>query len=290
MATSSTKLEEVGLADRVAPALRPIRSARLTILAACYLPSVCHHFVLLDRSDCSPGRPGSTLLLKRHQRRLRSWDALRPARPRSTFWPTGRVYANRLRLIARLAGLAAGPTPCCRPASSPSRACCRPDEAMPNPRRRSPRPTAAVARVVAKNPRPPSTPRSNGGTGSRCPPGDVRPARGTGRRLVPASAPRSSSRHRDDDVCPRRRLPVRMRPVDAPTSGTTAYEKRTSSELVAEWDPDLFIQCGNCSFRLPAQRIRAPYSTVPAEGGLGFQVASVDPRGSSPTPASTLQV
>ena len=44
-------------------------------------------------------------------------------------------------------------------------------------------------------------------------------------------------------------LPVSALPVDGTyPSGTTAYEKRRISDLVATWDPDLCIQCGNCSF------------------------------------------
>ena len=42
-------------------------------------------------------------------------------------------------------------------------------------------------------------------------------------------------------------------------SGTAAYEKRNISELVAEWDPDLCIQCGNCSFVCPHSVIRSTY-------------------------------
>jgi pyruvate-ferredoxin/flavodoxin oxidoreductase len=42
-------------------------------------------------------------------------------------------------------------------------------------------------------------------------------------------------------------------------SGTTKYEKRNISELVAAWDPDLCIQCGNCSFVCPHSVIRSRY-------------------------------
>jgi pyruvate-ferredoxin/flavodoxin oxidoreductase len=53
-------------------------------------------------------------------------------------------------------------------------------------------------------------------------------------------------------------LPVSALPVDGtyPT-GTTAYEKRNVSELVAVWDPDECIQCGNCSFVCPHSVIRS---------------------------------
>ncbi len=53
-------------------------------------------------------------------------------------------------------------------------------------------------------------------------------------------------------------LPVSALPVDGTyPSGTAAYEKRNISELVAVWDEDLCIQCGNCSFVCPHSVIRS---------------------------------
>ena len=55
-------------------------------------------------------------------------------------------------------------------------------------------------------------------------------------------------------------LPVSALPVDGTyPSGTTQYEKRNISELVAVWDPELCIQCGNCSFVCPHSVIRSRY-------------------------------
>ncbi len=55
-------------------------------------------------------------------------------------------------------------------------------------------------------------------------------------------------------------LPVSALPVDGTyPSGTAAYEKRNISELVAVWDEDLCIQCGNCSFVCPHSVIRSRY-------------------------------
>src|SRR5207247_3479573 len=55
-------------------------------------------------------------------------------------------------------------------------------------------------------------------------------------------------------------LPVSALPVDGTyPSGTAAYEKRNISELVAQWDPDRCIQCGNCSFVCPHSVIRSRY-------------------------------
>ncbi|MGV9743461.1 pyruvate:ferredoxin (flavodoxin) oxidoreductase [Rhodococcus zopfii] len=55
-------------------------------------------------------------------------------------------------------------------------------------------------------------------------------------------------------------LPVSALPVDGTyPSGTTAYEKRNISDLVAVWDPDTCIQCGNCSFVCPHSVIRSKF-------------------------------
>ena len=55
-------------------------------------------------------------------------------------------------------------------------------------------------------------------------------------------------------------LPVSALPVDGTyPSGTTRYEKRNISDLVALWDPTICIQCGNCSFVCPHSVIRSRY-------------------------------
>ncbi len=55
-------------------------------------------------------------------------------------------------------------------------------------------------------------------------------------------------------------LPVSLLPADGtwPT-GTACLEKRNISDIVAEWDPDICIQCGNCSFVCPHSVIRSKY-------------------------------
>ena len=55
-------------------------------------------------------------------------------------------------------------------------------------------------------------------------------------------------------------LPVSALPVDGTfPSGTAAYEKRNISDEVAAWDPDLCIQCGNCSMVCPHSVIRSKF-------------------------------
>ena len=77
-------------------------------------------------------------------------------------------------------------------------------------------------------------------------------------------------------------LPVSKIPFDGTfPSGTTQWEKRNISDLVAVWEPDLCIQCGNCSFVCPHSVIRAKFFH---EGFLedapeGFKTAPINARG-----------
>ncbi len=55
-------------------------------------------------------------------------------------------------------------------------------------------------------------------------------------------------------------IPVSALPVDGTyPSGTAKWEKRNVSDRIAEWEPDLCIQCGNCSFVCPHSVIRAKF-------------------------------
>ena len=69
-------------------------------------------------------------------------------------------------------------------------------------------------------------------------------------------------------------LPVSALPVDGTyPSGTTAFEKCNISELVAVWDAESCIQCGNCSFVCPHSVIRSKFYN---EGRLDDAPADFD--------------
>ncbi|MEA3413390.1 MAG: pyruvate:ferredoxin (flavodoxin) oxidoreductase [Pseudomonadota bacterium] len=77
-------------------------------------------------------------------------------------------------------------------------------------------------------------------------------------------------------------LPVSVLPVDGtyPT-GTTRWEKRNISQFVPVWEPDLCIQCGNCSFVCPHSVIRSKFyeeSRLDAAPET-FKSAPIDARG-----------
>jgi pyruvate-ferredoxin/flavodoxin oxidoreductase len=101
--------------------------------------------------------------------------------------------------------------------------------------------------------------------------------------LVPVDAPEFVRRVTAEMMAGRGdELPVSALPVDGTyPSGTTSFEKRNISDLVAEWDPDLCIQCGNCSFVCPHSVIRSKFYDPDAlQGAPGsFQSTALDARG-----------
>ena len=87
-------------------------------------------------------------------------------------------------------------------------------------------------------------------------------------------------------------LPVSSLPVDGTyPSGTTKFEKRNISEIVAEWDAESCIQCGNCAFVCPHSVLRAKSYPADAIGDApeGFLSAPLNAAG-LPQTRYTLQV
>jgi len=68
-------------------------------------------------------------------------------------------------------------------------------------------------------------------------------------------------------------LPVSALPCDGtfPT-GTTHYEKRSIAQDIPTWDPEICIQCGQCSLVCPHAAIRIKVFTpeVAAKAPAGF--------------------
>ncbi len=87
-------------------------------------------------------------------------------------------------------------------------------------------------------------------------------------------------------------LPVSALPVDGTyPSGTTAYEKRRISDVVADWDAESCIQCGTCSFVCPHSVIRSKFYDGDALAAApdGFRSAPLNAAG-LPGSRYTLQV
>ena len=87
-------------------------------------------------------------------------------------------------------------------------------------------------------------------------------------------------------------LPVSAVPVDGTyPSGTTQWEKRNIALSVPVWEPDICIQCGNCSFVCPHSVIRAKFyhETRLQKAPSAFKSAPISARG-FPETRYTLQI
>ncbi len=87
-------------------------------------------------------------------------------------------------------------------------------------------------------------------------------------------------------------LPVSAVPVDGTyPSGTTKWEKRNISDFVPVWEPEICIQCGNCSFVCPHGVIRSKlYNKIELDKAPeAFKSAPIDARG-FPDTRYTLQI
>ncbi len=268
---------------------RPIRAPYL-VEQACFVG--CHHFGLLDRVDVlGRAAPGATLLLDCALPPDEVWDALpRPVQEKIVAKHV-KVYAIDAARIARDVGLAGRTNTILQTCFFAISGVLPRDEAIARIK------TAIVKtygrrgqEVVDKNQA--GVDRALEGLHQIEVPG-----RATSTRelpaMVPAGAPEFVRTVTAEMMAGRGdELPVSALPVDGTyPSGTAAYEKRNISELVAEWDQDLCIQCGNCSFVCPHGVIRSTYydESLLAGAPAEFRSAPLDARG-LPDTRFTLQV
>jgi pyruvate-ferredoxin/flavodoxin oxidoreductase len=252
----------------------------------------CHHFGLLDRVDVlGRAAPGATLLLNCAQPPDEVWDALpRPVQEKILAKRID-VYAIDAARIAREVGLAGRTNTILQTCFFAISGVLPRDEAIAKIK------SAIVktygrrgAEVVERNQA--GVDRAIEALNKIEVPGRVTSARELP-AMVPAGAPEfvrtvtaEMMAGRGDD------LPVSALPVDGTyPSGTAAYEKRNISDLVANWDPDTCIQCGNCSFVCPHSVIRSTYydESLLAGAPPEFPSAPLDARG-LPDTRFTLQV
>ncbi len=252
----------------------------------------CHQFGLLDRVDVlGPAAPGATLLLNCPHPAPEVWDALPRPVQEKILAKRLEVYAIDAATIARDAGLAGRTNTVLQTCFFAISGVLPREEAIAKIK-------AAIAKtygrrgaeVVARNHA--AVDRALEGLHRIEVPGRVTSGRDLP-AMVPAGAPEfvatvtaAMMAGRGDD------LPVSALPADGTyPSGTAAYEKRNISDLVAEWDADLCIQCGNCSFVCPHSVIRSTYydRSLLAGAPERFRSAPLDARG-LPDTAFTLQV
>ena len=252
----------------------------------------CHHFGLLDRLDVlGLAAPGATLLLNCAQPADEVWDALPRPVQEKILAKRIEVYAIDAGQIARDAGLAGRTNTVLQTCFFAISGVLPREEAIAKIK-------SAIAKTYGR--RGAEVVARNHAAVDRTLEGLHRievPGRVTSVRELPAMVPASAPEFvrtvtavmmagRGDE------LPVSVLPVDGTyPSGTTAYEKRNISELVAEWDPDLCIQCGNCSFVCPHSVIRSTYydESLLAGAPADFRSAPLDARG-LPDTRFTLQV
>jgi pyruvate-ferredoxin/flavodoxin oxidoreductase len=87
-------------------------------------------------------------------------------------------------------------------------------------------------------------------------------------------------------------LPVSKMPIDGTyPSGTTKWEKSNVSDSIPAWEPDLCIQCGNCSFVCPHSVIRSKFYHESELDGApeSFESSPISARG-FPETRYTLQI
>ena len=219
-----------------------------------------HAVTLLDKVDVlSTAQDGATLLLNAPQPPEQVWDALPAPVQQEIVDRRLRLFAIDADAVAREAGLPGRTNTVLQAAFFAISGVLPRDEALKRVKatirktygrrgrevvRRNEAAVDSTVAALAEIPVP-----ANAGMGHELPP------------AVPDDAPAFVRTVIGEMMAGRGdALPVSALPVDGTfPSGTTAYEKRRISDLVAEWDPDTCIQCGNCSFVCPHSVIRTKY-------------------------------
>jgi len=268
---------------------RPIRAPYLVGQASFV---GCHHFGLLERTEVlARAAPGATLLLNCRHGPDDVWDVL--ARPvQEQILAKGiDLYVIDAAGIARDVGLAGR-------INTILQTCFFAISGVLPREQATDRIKAAIAKTYGR--RGPDVVQRNQAGVDRALEGLHRielPEQATSARepepIVPAHAPEFVRTVTAEMMAGRGdELPVSALPVDGTyPSGTTAYEKRNVSELVAAWDSELCIQCGNCSFVCPHSVIRSRYYEPSRLKGApeGFPSAALEAPG-LPDARYTLQV
>ncbi|MET1074392.1 MAG: pyruvate:ferredoxin (flavodoxin) oxidoreductase [Umezawaea sp.] len=238
-----------------------------------------HDFTMLDKVDVlSTARDGATLLLNVPRPPDHVWDALPGPVQREIVDRRLRLFAIDADAVARAAGLPGRTNTILQACFFAISGVLPQAEALERVKatirktygrrgrevvRRNEVAVDSAVASLAQIPVP-----ASGGSGHALPP------------VVPASAPEFVRTVTAEMMAGRGdALPVSALPVDGTfPSGTTAYEKRRISDLVAEWDPDTCIQCGNCSFVCPHSVIRSKYVDASALDGApeGFTTAPLN--------------
>ena len=286
------RLQEVGLADGVAPALRPAPDPRR--LSGVHMPasSAATSSACWIRSDVlGRAAPGATLLLNCRYSPDVVWDALSRPVQKQILAKNLEVYTIDAGRLARQAGLAGRTNTILQTCFFAISGVLPPDQAIARIKESIAKTYGKRgADVVARNQ---AVVDSTLEALHRIKMPDQVTATRELPPLVPADAPEFVRSVTAEMMAGRGdALPVSALPVDGTyPAGTAAYEKRNVSDLVAMWDADNCIQCGNCSFVCPHSVIRSKYYDGDQLTGApdGFHSAPLDAAG-LPDTRYTLQV
>jgi pyruvate-ferredoxin/flavodoxin oxidoreductase len=236
------------------------RSIRAPYLVSAASFVGCHQFGLIERDEVlDRAAPGATLLLNCPHEPDRVWDALSRPVQQKILDKQIKLYAVDARRIAREAGLAGRTNTVLQTCFFAISGVMEREQAIEAIK-------ASIRKTYGKRGEEVVNRNVDAVDNSLAALHEVPiPDRVSSTReapvIVPADAPEfvrtvtaaMMAGHGDE-------LPVSALPVDGTyASGTTRYEKRNISDLVAAWDSELCIQCGNCSFVCPHSVIRSRY-------------------------------